>query len=108
MCIRDSYIPVPIDDDGLCTDKLEPALRSGPKFMYVLPNFQNPGGTTLALSRRHEVVALSNRYGIPIVVDVPYWPLRFTSGPLPPLVTLEYNLQTIVSPNGHGYMEVNS
>lgn len=38
------YICVPCDNDGLRTDLLEAPLRSGPKFMYVLPNFQNPGG----------------------------------------------------------------
>ncbi len=36
------YVSVPSDDNGLCTDQLEIPLRSGPKFMYVLPNFQNP------------------------------------------------------------------
>ena len=39
------YVACPCDDDGLRTDLLEGALRVGPKFMYVLPNFQNPGGT---------------------------------------------------------------
>ena len=38
------YVPVPVDDDGLLTDQLDPSLRAGPKFMYVLPNFQNPAG----------------------------------------------------------------
>src|SRR5208282_4439095 len=42
------YVSVPSDNDGLRTDLLEPCLRLGPKFMYVLPNFQNPGGTTLS------------------------------------------------------------
>src|SRR5579875_1193425 len=51
------YVTVPIDDDGLVTSEIEQALRSGPKFMYILPNFQNPGGTTLARSRRDELVA---------------------------------------------------
>jgi 2-aminoadipate transaminase len=37
------YISVPADDDGLRTEVLEKPLRTGPKFMYVLPNFQNPG-----------------------------------------------------------------
>ncbi len=41
------YVTVPIDGQGLQTRLLEGALRSGPKFMYVLPNFQNPGGVTL-------------------------------------------------------------
>src|SRR5579864_2461432 len=70
------YVSVPSDDDGLRTDLLEEPLRSGPKFMYVLPNFQNPGGTTLAEGRRHELVLLADRYGIPIVEDDPYGQLR--------------------------------
>ena len=54
------YSPVACDDHGLRTGLLEDALRSAPKFMYVLPNFQNPGGTTLPLERRLEVVRLSH------------------------------------------------
>ena len=45
------YISVPSDEDGLRTDLLDTHLRTGPKFMYVLPNFQNPGGTTLSLAK---------------------------------------------------------
>src|SRR5271165_1722210 len=60
------YESVPIDENGLRTDLLEQPLRSGPKFMYVLPNFQNPAGTTLSERRRHELVLLAEKYGIPI------------------------------------------
>ena len=42
------YVSVPVDDNGLRTELVERPLRSGPKFMYVLPNFQNPAGTTLS------------------------------------------------------------
>src|SRR5262249_34228758 len=42
------YVSVESDHDGLRTELLEEPLRAGPKFMYVLPNFQNPGGTTLS------------------------------------------------------------
>ena len=83
------YVCVPSDNDGLRTDLLEAPLRSGPKFMYVLPNFQNPGGTTLAESRRREVVALADRYGIPIIEDDPYGQLRYEGEHLPPLVALD-------------------
>ena len=83
------YLCVPSDDDGLRTDVLEAPLRSGPKFMYVLPNFQNPGGTTLAEGRRHELVLLADRYGIPIVEDDPYGQLRYEGEHLPPLVVLD-------------------
>src|ERR1700757_1906835 len=83
------YVCVPSDNDGLRTDLLEEPLRSGPKFMYVLPNFQNPGGTTLAEGRRHELVLLSERYGIPIIEDDPYGQLRYEGEHLPPLVVLD-------------------
>lgn len=63
---------MPIDKDGMQVDQLEEALRAGVKFMYVLPNFHNPGGVTLSLERRQEVVELADRYGIPIVEDDPY------------------------------------
>ena len=42
------YVSVPMDGDGLRTGVLERALRVGPKFLYVLPNFQNPSGVTLS------------------------------------------------------------
>src|SRR5581483_11272596 len=83
------YVSVLSDDDGLRTDLLEKPLRSGPKFMYVLPNFQNPGGTTLAEGRRHELVLLADRYGVPIVEDDPYGQLRYEGEHLTPLVVLD-------------------
>lgn len=83
------YVTVPADDDGIRTDQLEDALRSGPKFMYILPNFQNPSGVTLSLQRREELVYLSDKYGIPIVEDDPYGQLRYEGQHLPPLVVLD-------------------
>ena len=83
------YVCVPSDNDGLCTDQLESSLRLGPKFMYVLPNFQNPGGTTLAEGRRHELVLLADRYGIPIIEDDPYGQLRYEGEHLTPLMALD-------------------
>jgi 2-aminoadipate transaminase len=83
------YVSVPVDDNGLRTEDLEEPLRSGPKFMYVLPNFQNPAGTTLSEGRRHELVLLADRYGIPIIEDDPYGQLRYEGEHLPPLVVLD-------------------
>jgi 2-aminoadipate transaminase len=83
------YESVPIDENGLRTDLMEEPLRSGPKFMYVLPNFQNPAGTTLSEVRRHELVLLADRFGIPIVEDDPYGQLRYEGEHLPPLVVLD-------------------
>ena len=83
------YLTVPIDEDGMRTDCLEEALRAGPKFLYVLPNFQNPGGVTLSLERRWRLVELASRYGTPIVEDDPYGQLRYEGRHLPPLVRID-------------------
>ncbi len=83
------YVTVPIDDDGLQTCDMEQALRSGPKFMYILPNFQNPGGVTLSRARRDQLVALCDKYGIPIIEDDPYGQLRYEGEHITPLVVLD-------------------
>ena len=83
------YISVPSDENGMVTSELEKALRIGPKFIYVLPNFQNPSGSTLILERRKQLVELADRYGVPIIEDDPYGQLRFEGDHLPPLVSLD-------------------
>jgi 2-aminoadipate transaminase len=86
------YASVPVDEDGLQTDQLEDHLRSGVKFMYILPNFQNPAGTTLSEPRRHELVRLAEKYGIPVIEDDPYGQLRYEGENLPSLVVLDCKL----------------
>lgn len=83
------YVTVPVDENGLVTEALEEALRSGPKFMYILPNFQNPTGVTLSLERRLKLIELADRYGVPIVEDDPYGQLRYEGEHIPPLVVLD-------------------
>ena len=87
------FEPVPIDDDGMRTDLLEAAFRAGPKFIYVLPNFQNPTGVTLSLERRHQLVELADRYGVPIVEDDPYGQLRYEGEALPGVAVLDGRLR---------------
>lgn len=86
------YVTVPIDDEGLDVDRLEAELRAGPKFLYILPNFQNPSGVTLSLERRQRLVELANHYGAPIVEDDPYGQLRYEGEHLPPLVQIDAEL----------------
>jgi 2-aminoadipate transaminase len=83
------YISVPSDENGMIVDELEKALRVGPKFIYILPNFQNPAGTTLSLERRRKLVELADRYGVPIIEDDPYGQLRYEGEHLPAVVTLD-------------------
>jgi 2-aminoadipate transaminase len=77
------------DDDGMLIDRLEAMVHHRPKLIYCLPNFQNPGGTTLSGERREQLVDLSLRLGIPILEDDPYRDLRFEGEHLPRLISQE-------------------
>lgn len=87
------YIPVPFDEEGMITTELEKTLRSGPKFIYVLPNFQNPTGVTLSFERRLQLIELSEKYGVPIVEDDPYGQLRYEGENLPPIEVLDSQIR---------------
>lgn len=83
------FITVPSDQDGIQVEHLEKALRAGPKFMYVLPNFQNPTGVTIPLERRKVLVELADKYGVPIIEDDPYGQLRFEGEHIPTVEVLD-------------------
>jgi 2-aminoadipate transaminase len=83
------YVTVPSDDDGMQVDKLEEILRREKvKFIYVLPNFHNPAGVTLAEERRYRLVEIAGKYGVPIIEDDPYGELRFEGRDLVPIIVL--------------------
>jgi len=85
------FASVPMDDDGMCVDQLEDVLKTHQrkvKFIYVLPNFHNPAGTTLPLDRRMELVRIAAKYGVPIIEDDPYGELRFEGEDITPIETL--------------------
>jgi 2-aminoadipate transaminase len=87
------YIAIPSDENGMITDELEKSLRCGPKFIYVLPNFQNPTGATMSLDRRKKLVELADRYGVPIIEDDPYGQLRFEGEHLPAVEVLDSRIR---------------
>jgi 2-aminoadipate transaminase len=84
------YVTVPLDDDGMRMDELEKALVANPgvKFIYVLPNFHNPAGTTLPLQRRHRLVELAVEHGAFIVEDDPYGELRYEGEDITPIFAM--------------------
>ena len=83
------FVTVPIDDRGMRVDQLEEILqRENVKFIYVLPNFHNPGGTTMPLERRKKLVRLAAQHGAFIVEDDPYGELRFEGKDIPPITSL--------------------
>lgn len=92
------YVTVPMDEYGMQTDALEEALRSGPKFIYVLPNFHNPTGVTLSLERRKKLIELADRYGVPIIEDDPYGQLRYEGENLPSVVVLDSQARNSCDP----------
>jgi len=85
------FIGVPSDADGLRPDELRCTLENmpqRPKFIYLIPNFQNPTGTSLSAARRAEIVDLAADFGVPIVEDDPYGRLRYSGMELPALGAL--------------------
>jgi 2-aminoadipate transaminase len=85
-----SYLPVPSDANGIIPAQLDAAFASAdplPKFLYLVPNFENPTGNTLAAERRPEVVAICARYGVPILEDDPYGEIAFAGPPPAPLLS---------------------
>lgn len=85
---------VRMDDDGMDTDHLQKILdelhRQGkdPRFIYVIPDFQNPSGITMSLDRRKKLIQIARQREIPIVEDSPYRELSFTGKVLPSLWSL--------------------
>ena len=87
------YVTVPSDKNGMQTEALETTLRTGPKLIYALPNFQNPTGVTMALERRRQLVGIADKYGVPIIEDDPYGQLRFEGTPLPTVYESDFRYQ---------------
>jgi 2-aminoadipate transaminase len=83
---------IPFDEEGMRMDLLEEELRKigkgGAKFLYTIPNFQNPGGVTMVPARRKRLLELSEEYGFLVVEDDPYGRLRYDGGHVIPLKAL--------------------
>lgn len=79
------FIEVPTDEDGMIIEELERILESteNVKFIYLIPDFQNPTGRTWSTERRRKLMDVVNRYEIPVIEDNPYGELRF-EGKIPP------------------------
>jgi len=85
------FVEVSTDDDGMVPSDLEDRLRSVDrvKFVYVVPDFQNPSGRRWSIARRKAVVDLSARYHVPIIEDAPYANLCFDGEPFPPVASFD-------------------
>lgn len=82
-------VSVPSDDHGMLPEALATAITEhAPKFVYLVPNFQNPTGRTMSASRREQVADILLRTGTPLLEDDPYGSLRFDGEPVPPIASL--------------------
>ena len=88
-----NVVCIPMDAEGMRTDLLAEELKRlgprGAKFIYTIPNFQNPAGVTLTPQRRRELLDLAREYDIPVIEDDPYGRLRFEGGHALPLRALD-------------------
>jgi DNA-binding transcriptional MocR family regulator len=90
-----SLVGVPVDAEGLDVDALEATLRDlqrrgvRPKFIYTIPTYQNPTGTTLPAARRERLVSLAATYGVLVVEDDAYRDLSFHGPPPPSLAAID-------------------
>jgi GntR family transcriptional regulator / MocR family aminotransferase len=83
-------IGIPVDEKGLQVDQLEKLLQQvHPRLLYTIPNFQNPTGTCLSSSRRLQLIALADRYNLPILEDDYVGDLRYEGRSLPSLKSLD-------------------
>lgn len=89
---RPKFVEIAMDDEGMIIEELEKALEENhktTKFIYAIPDFQNPTGRTMSLPRRKKLLELSYKYNIPIVEDNPYGELRFEGENIPTIKSMD-------------------
>jgi 2-aminoadipate transaminase len=88
-------VPVSLDDDGIDVEGLEREIQrleaagTPPRFIYTIPTFNNPAGTSMTLERRRALLDIAARHGVPIIEDDAYRDLRFEGEPVPTLHALD-------------------
>lgn len=93
------FAGVDIEDDGSNIERFRQITESlnkqnkKPKFIYVIPDFQNPSGITMSLEKREALLDLSYEYDIPVVEDSPYRDLRYYGETIPSIFSLDQKRQ---------------
>jgi 2-aminoadipate transaminase len=92
-------VPIQTDENGLVIEDLEEKLEQvRPKFLYIIPTFQNPGGTTLSQARRERLVGLSQEHDFLIIADEVYQFLNYSDQQIKPFAAYT-DLETVISLN---------
>lgn len=84
-------VGVDVESDGMNMDMLEDVLKKEKRarFIYTIPNFQNPSGVTMSWEKRQQLYALAKKYGVLILEDNPYGELRCKGEDIPCIKTLD-------------------
>jgi len=96
------YLAFEIEEDGSNIEAMEAGIKdllkrgTQPKFIYVVPDFQNPSGITMSLEKRRALLSLSDRFGLPIIEDSPYRDLRYGGEGIPSLYALDENRGRVI------------
>jgi 2-aminoadipate transaminase len=90
--VQPRYLTIPVDDAGMRLGPLQEGLSGSekPRFMYLLPTFQNPMGVSMSLDRRRQVLDIAREHDLLIIEDDPYGEFWFdeVSGSIPPIRSL--------------------
>lgn len=90
---RARMLLIPCDAQGIIPDELEKILKQvTPKFMYLIPNYQNPSGKIMGPERRRELLRVAQAYDLLVIEDNPYGNLRFEGEAIPDLIELGENV----------------
>ena len=93
-------VPIAMDDDGLNLDALdEKLLEYHPKFIYIIPTFQNPSGRTLSPARREKLVERAQQSNFLILADEVYHFLPYTQTPPGPFASFAEDVEQVISIN---------
>ncbi len=86
-----NLVGIPLESDGIDPAKLEQALKDNPRtrFIYLIPNFQNPTGITTSAEKRTAIYDIAKKYGVLILEDDPYGALRFEGEHLPSFKSMD-------------------
>lgn len=78
-----TFYPVDLTEEGINLEKLKEALKYNIKFIYAIPNFQNPTGLTYSMKNRKQVYEILKDHNVVLIEDDPYGELRFDGEQLP-------------------------
>ena len=86
-----NIVGVEMEEDGISLEGLERELKQqkNVRFIYLIPNFQNPTGRTMSLVKRKAIIELAKKYNVLILEDNPYGELRFSGEMMPELKSLD-------------------